>query len=83
MPTVLGGGECRIPQPWCSYLCLNFSTPGEAIVFTACLNEVDSVCLNGRAAKEDFSRGSNKIPGIIIRTDLQIFRKCRAQPPSE
>ena len=35
-------------EQWYPHFCLNFSTPGKAIVFNVCLNEVDPVCWNGR-----------------------------------
>jgi hypothetical protein len=53
-----GNGECvsmpqsDMPSPfylsahleqWYPHFCLNFSTPGKAIVFNVCLNEVDPV----------------------------------------
>ena len=49
-----GEGEC-VPmcqsdmssanlEQWYPHFCLNFSTPGKAIVFKVCLNEVDPVC---------------------------------------
>ena len=71
-------------EQWYPHFCPNFSTPGKAIVFNVCLNEVDPVCWNGRGGprRTFLEVVSMKYLEQSSQNHPHIFQRGRARPPS-